>query len=98
MAQMDTSEKFRERYDTRTPVLQLLCINLCITLDYLLQKASTRVEPHYLDVWVPMHQDDPQSQQKLVSINFFYSYVHASSFVLSVLISSLLCRNDISRS
>jgi hypothetical protein len=36
MTQMDTSEKFRERYDTQTPVLQLLCINFCITLDSLL--------------------------------------------------------------
>jgi hypothetical protein len=56
------------------------------------------VEPHYLDVWVPMHRDDPQSQQMLVSINFFFSYVYASSFVLSVLIGSLLCRNVIPRS
>jgi hypothetical protein len=46
MTQMDTSEKFRERYDTQTPVLQLLCINFCIILDSLLQKASTVVEPH----------------------------------------------------
>jgi hypothetical protein len=72
---MDMSRKFRERYDTHTPVLQLLCINLCIMLDSLLQKDSTGVEPHYLDVWVPMHRDDPQSHQKLVSTNFFYSYV-----------------------
>jgi hypothetical protein len=60
---------------THTPILQLLCINLYITLDSLLQRASTRVEPYYLDVWVPMHRDNPQSQQKLVSTNFFYSYV-----------------------
>jgi hypothetical protein len=95
---MDTSEKFRERYDTHTLVLQLLCINLCITLDSLLQKASIGVEPHYLNVWVPMHQDNPLSQQKLISINFFYSYVYVSMFVLSILISSLLCKNDIPRS
>jgi hypothetical protein len=44
-------------------------------LDSLLQKAGIGVEPHYLDVWVPMHWDDPHSQHKLVSINFFYSYV-----------------------
>jgi hypothetical protein len=75
MTQMVMSKKSRERYDTRTPVLQLLCINLCIMLDCLLQKASTGVEPHYLDVWVPMHPNDSHSQQKLVSTNFFYSYV-----------------------
>jgi hypothetical protein len=82
------------RYDTHIPVLQLLCI----MLDSLLQKASTRVEPHYLDVWVPMHQDNPQSRQKMVSINFFYSSIYASLFVLSMLLISLLCRNDIPRS
>jgi hypothetical protein len=91
---MDTFGRFRERYDTRIPVMQLLCI----MLDSLLQKVSTRVEPHYLDVWLPMHRDDPQSRQKLVTINFFYSSVYASSFVLSVLIISLLCKNDIPRS
>jgi hypothetical protein len=36
-----------------TPILQLLCINLCIMLDSLLHKFSTGVDPHYLDVWVP---------------------------------------------
>jgi hypothetical protein len=45
-------------------------IRFCI-----MKKASTGVEPHYLDVWVPMHPDDPQSPQKLVSTNFFFSYV-----------------------
>jgi hypothetical protein len=44
-------------------------------LDSILLKASTGVEPHYLDVWVLMHWDDPQSLQKLASTNFFYSYV-----------------------
>jgi hypothetical protein len=58
---MDTSGKSRELFDTHTPVLQLLCINLFITLDFVLQKTITRIEPHYLDVWVPMHWDDPQS-------------------------------------
>jgi hypothetical protein len=38
---------------SHTPILQLLCIYLCIILDSLLQKASTGAEPHYLDVWVP---------------------------------------------
>jgi hypothetical protein len=38
-------------------------------------KTSTGVEHHYLDVWVAMHRDNPQSQQKLVSTNFFYNYV-----------------------
>jgi hypothetical protein len=72
---MGTFKKSREWYDTRIPVMQLLSINLYITLDSLLQKASNGVEPHYLDIWVAMHRDDPQSEQKLVSTNFFYSYV-----------------------
>jgi hypothetical protein len=71
MAQMDMSKKSRERYDTHTHVMQLLCINLYIMLDYLLQNASIRVESHYLDILVSMHRDDSQSQQKLVSTNFF---------------------------
>jgi hypothetical protein len=74
---MDTSSKSREWYGTHTLVLQFLCI----TLDSVLQKASTGVEPHYLDVWVPMHQDDPQSQHKFVSINFFYIFVCIICFI-----------------
>jgi hypothetical protein len=45
-------------------------INLFIMLDYVLQKVSTGVVPHFIDVWVPMHRDDPVATQKLVSNNF----------------------------
>jgi hypothetical protein len=39
-------------------------------LDSLLQKKSTEVEPYYLDVWLPMHNDDVEaSAEKLVSNN-----------------------------
>jgi hypothetical protein len=34
--QMDMLGKLRECYDTRTGVMQVLCINLFITLDYVL--------------------------------------------------------------
>jgi hypothetical protein len=40
------------------------------------------VEPHYLDVWLPVHDDDEASAEKLVRDNikcyaifFIYSYV-----------------------
>jgi hypothetical protein len=45
-------------------------INLFIMLDSILQKASTDVDPHFIDVWVPMHRDDREATQKLVSNNF----------------------------
>jgi hypothetical protein len=45
-------------------------INLFIMLDSILQKASMGVDPHFIDVWVPMHRDDPEATQKLVSNNF----------------------------
>jgi hypothetical protein len=28
------------------------------------------VDPHFIDVWVPMHRDDPEATQKLASNNF----------------------------
>jgi hypothetical protein len=37
-------------------------------------------EPHFVDLRVPMHPDDPQSQQRLVSTNF-YSYVCIICFI-----------------
>jgi hypothetical protein len=43
---------------------------LFIILDSILQKASTSVDPHFIDVWVPMHRDDPEVTHKLVSNNF----------------------------
>jgi hypothetical protein len=48
----------------------LMHINLFIMLDSVLQKASTGVDPHFIGVWVPMHRDDPEATQKLVSNNF----------------------------
>jgi hypothetical protein len=33
-------------------------INLFVMLDSMLQKKSIGVEPHYLDVWLPAHNDD----------------------------------------
>jgi hypothetical protein len=38
-------------------------------LDSMLQKKSTRVEPHYLDVWLPVHDDDDAMAEKLISNN-----------------------------
>jgi hypothetical protein len=38
-------------------------------LDSMLQKKSTRVEPHYLDVWLLAHNDDEDTMEKLVSNN-----------------------------
>jgi hypothetical protein len=51
----------------------ILCINVykfVIMLDSVLQKASTGIDPHFIDVWVPMHRDDPEATQKFVSNNF----------------------------
>jgi hypothetical protein len=39
-------------------------------LDSVLQKASMGVDPYFIDVWVPMHRDDPEVTQKLASNNF----------------------------
>jgi hypothetical protein len=62
-------------------------------LNSVLQKASTGVDPHYLDVWQPAHQDNEEAVEKLVSISF-YSY---TIFVTSVL-NSIFCRTDIRKS
>jgi hypothetical protein len=35
----------------------------------MLQKKNTGVEPHYLDVWLPAHDDDVARVEKLVSNN-----------------------------
>jgi hypothetical protein len=71
VGQMDMLEKHKEWYDTRISVLHLLHTYLFITLHYVLQKSSPGVEPHYLEVWVPMHWDDDTSTQKLVSTNLY---------------------------
>jgi hypothetical protein len=34
-----------------------------------LKKKSTRVEPRYLDIWLPVHDDDDTRAEKLVSNN-----------------------------
>jgi hypothetical protein len=36
------------------------------------QKKSTRVEPYYLDVGLPTHDDDEAMVEKLVSNNIKY--------------------------
>jgi hypothetical protein len=42
----------------------------------MLQKKSTGVEPHYLDVWLPAHDDDEVSNNiKCYVIFVIYSYV-----------------------
>jgi hypothetical protein len=38
-------------------------------LDCILQKKSTGIEPHYLDIWLPAHDDDEAMVKKLVSNN-----------------------------
>jgi hypothetical protein len=45
-------------------------INLFIMLDSILQKVSTSVDTHFIDVWVSMHRDDLDATKKLVSNNF----------------------------
>jgi hypothetical protein len=40
-----------------------------MTLDSMLQKKSTGDNPHYLDIWLPMHDDDEAMTEKLVSNN-----------------------------
>jgi hypothetical protein len=38
-------------------------------MDSILQKKSTGVEPHYLDVWLPAHDNDEAMAEKLLSNN-----------------------------
>jgi hypothetical protein len=52
---MDTLEKHKGWYDTHISVLHLLHTYLFIMLHFVLQKARTGVQPHYLNVWVPMY-------------------------------------------
>jgi hypothetical protein len=35
----------------------------------MLQKKSTRIEPHYLNLWLPAHDDDEATMEKLVNNN-----------------------------
>jgi hypothetical protein len=39
-------------------------------LDSMLQKKSSGVDPHYLDIWLPAHDCDVDAAEKLVSNNF----------------------------
>jgi hypothetical protein len=55
--------------------LQVWHINLFLMLNFVLEKASTRVEPHYLDVWVPTHLAKEEVTKKLVS-TILYSYAY----------------------
>jgi hypothetical protein len=57
-------------------------INLFIMLNFVLQKANTGVDPHFINVLVPMHRDDPKAMQKLVSNNFnSYIYICIVCFI-----------------
>jgi hypothetical protein len=38
-------------------------------LDSILQRKSTGIESHYLDVWLPVHNNDEATTEKLVSNN-----------------------------
>jgi hypothetical protein len=64
-------KKTKGWYDTHISVPHLLRTYLFIMLHFVLQRASFGVDPHYLDVWVPMHRDDDTSAEKLVSTNLY---------------------------
>jgi hypothetical protein len=68
-------------YNTHNLICKFSISNLFITLDYVLQKASTGDNPHYLNVLQPAHHGNADAANKLVSISF-YSY---ASIVISVL-------------
>jgi hypothetical protein len=48
----------------------------------MLHKATTRVDPHYLDVWQLAHQGNTDAVERLVSISF-YSYTIFVTFTLN---------------
>jgi hypothetical protein len=53
----------------------------------MLQKKSTRVKPHYLDVWLPAHDDDDAMAEKLVSNNIkCYAYFVIYLYLLNILL------------
>jgi hypothetical protein len=62
-------------------------------LDSMSQKKSTRVEPHYMDVWLPTHDDDEAMVEKLVSNNI--KYMHNLLYIRT---NSIFCTNDIQKS
>jgi hypothetical protein len=62
-------------------------------LDSMLQKISTGVEPHYLDVWLSAHDDDEATMENL-SVTIL-SVMHNLSYIYTY---SIFCRNDIQKS
>jgi hypothetical protein len=69
---------------------QLLHNNL---FNSMLQKASPGANPLYIDVWQPIHHNNADAAERIVSISF-YSY---TIFVMLKL-NSIFCRTDIRRS
>jgi hypothetical protein len=64
------ARKTQRRVQYKLSVFSLVfCIDLFVTLDSMLQKKSTGVKLHYLDVWLPAHDDDEARVEKLVSNN-----------------------------
>jgi hypothetical protein len=47
----------------------IFCLNLFVTLDSMLQRNSTVLKPHYLGIWLPTHDDDEATTEKVVSNN-----------------------------
>jgi lipopolysaccharide/colanic/teichoic acid biosynthesis glycosyltransferase len=76
-------------------ILIILILNFCITnlFNSVLQKANTRVDPHYLTVRQPAHQGNAEVVKRLVSISF-YSYAIFVTFILNL----IFCRTNIRRS
>jgi hypothetical protein len=70
MGKTVTSARPRSGYDTIFLAFRkFFCINLFVMLDSLLQRKSTGVKPHYLDIWFPTHDDDEATAEKLVTNN-----------------------------
>jgi hypothetical protein len=74
-------------------IISILTFYVTNLFNYVLQKESTGVDPHYLDVWQPTYQGNAEVAERLVSISF-YSYTIFGTFVLN----SIFCRTDIWRS
>jgi hypothetical protein len=76
-------------------ILIISILNFCVTniFNFVLQKASTGVEPHYLDVWQPAHQGNVEVAERLISISF-YSYAIFHTLILR----SIFCGTNIRRS
>jgi hypothetical protein len=80
------SARPRGWYDTLSLFLYVFLINLFVTLDSMLQKKSTEVKPHYLDVWLPAHGDDEATTEKLVSNNIkCYAYFIIYPYLLNIM-------------